>query len=147
MGRAWETGPGLWRLVISVGLPPTKDTADVDFTAYVAARQASLLDAAMLTGCSTTDTEKMVQTALLGCHVRWTKVKVVRDVDAYVQRTLFNAIKKSRKRRWWAEFSTRGAVFDVSQSRRRWAIPKPFSCSVTHSQDSVQYWYFATTYT
>lgn len=95
-----------------MGRTQIDDTADNDFTAYVSARQASLVRAAVLAGCSSTEAEDMVQTALLSCYVRWRSIQAARDPNAYVHRVLFNTIKKSKKRRWWGEVPTAATTAD-----------------------------------
>ncbi|GAA0608354.1 SigE family RNA polymerase sigma factor [Kribbella sandramycini] len=78
-------------------------TDDSDFTAYVAARWGALVRAAMLLGCSDPEAEDLVQTVLERCLVKWAKVRVAEDRDAYVHRILVNTFISSRRRRWSGE--------------------------------------------
>jgi RNA polymerase sigma-70 factor (sigma-E family) len=79
---------------------------DDDYTAYVNARWASLVRAAVLLGCSRPDAEDIVQATLVRCYVSWTKVHAASDRNAYVYRILVNTLTSSRRRRWWAERPT-----------------------------------------
>ena len=76
---------------------------DQDYAAYVAARWAGLVRAAVLLGCSRTDAEDLVQTALVRCYQAWWRVQRANDPDAYVYRVLLNCLASSRRRRWWGE--------------------------------------------
>lgn len=76
---------------------------DEDYAAYVAARWAGLVRAAVLLGCSRTDAEDLVQTALVRCYRVWWRVQRANDPDAYVYRVLLNCLASSRRRRWWGE--------------------------------------------
>lgn len=79
---------------------------DEDYSAYVSARWAALVRAAVLLGCSPADAEDIVQTTLVRCYVSWGKVSGAADRDAYVYRMLVNAQTTSRRRRWWSERPT-----------------------------------------
>jgi len=74
-----------------------------DYAAYVAARWAGLVRAAVLLDCSRTDAEDLVQTALVRCYQAWWRVQRAHDPDAYVYRVLLNCLASSRRRRWWGE--------------------------------------------
>lgn len=79
---------------------------DEDYAAYVNARWAGLVRAAVLLGCSRPDAEDTVQATLVRCYVSWSKVQGATDRDAYVYRMLVNTLTTSRRRRWWAERPT-----------------------------------------
>ena len=79
---------------------------DQDYAAYVAARWAGLVRAAVLLGCSRADAEDLVQTALVRCYGAWSRVQRADDPDAYVYRVLLNCLASSRRRRWWGERPT-----------------------------------------
>ena len=79
---------------------------DDDFSTYVAARWGRLVRSAVLLGCTPTDAEDLVQTALVRCLVQWRKVQRAGDRDAYVHRVLINAFVSSRRRRWTGERPT-----------------------------------------
>ncbi len=81
-------------------------TDDEDFSAFVAARWASLVRVGVYLGCSPAEAEDLVQTTLLGCYRAWPRVRRADRVDAYVHRSLVNALAKSRRRRWRDEVAT-----------------------------------------
>jgi RNA polymerase sigma-70 factor (sigma-E family) len=76
---------------------------DEDFTAFVAARWANLVRAAIMLGCSHAEAEDVTQTALARCYVSWGRVTSADKPDAYVYRVLINCWAKSRRRRWHTE--------------------------------------------
>jgi RNA polymerase sigma-70 factor (sigma-E family) len=77
--------------------------ADEDFSDYVAARWGSLVRAAVLLGCSAVEAEDLVQGTLERCLLKWDKVRVAEDRNAYVHRVLINQFISSRRRRWTGE--------------------------------------------
>jgi RNA polymerase sigma-70 factor (sigma-E family) len=77
-----------------------------DFSEYVAARWPSLVRSAVLLGCSHPEAEDLVQTALERCLMKWGKVQVADDRDAYVHRVLINSFISGRRRRWTGEKPT-----------------------------------------
>jgi len=79
---------------------------DEDFSAYVDARGMTLVRSAVLMGCSLSDAEDLVQTALMRCYASWDKVVAARDSDAYVFRVLLNCRATGRRRRWSGETPT-----------------------------------------
>jgi RNA polymerase sigma-70 factor (sigma-E family) len=74
-----------------------------DYQAFVDARYARLVRAAILFGCSAQDAEDAVQEALIRCYGAWGRVSTADDRDAYVYRVLVNGITRSRRRRWRGE--------------------------------------------
>lgn len=74
-----------------------------EFSEFVAARWSRLVRAAVLLGCSPSEAEDVVQTALVRCLVHWRKVQRADDRDAYVHRVLVNTFTSSRRRRWSGE--------------------------------------------
>ncbi len=78
-------------------------TVNHDFSDYVAARWTRLVRAAVLLGCSESEAEDLVQTALERCLMKWRKVQRADDRDAYVHRVLVNTLISSRRRRWTGE--------------------------------------------
>lgn len=76
---------------------------DDDFSDYVAARWGSLVRAAVLLGCSSVEAEDLVQGTLERCLVKWDRVRVAEDRNAYVHRVLINQFISSRRRRWTGE--------------------------------------------
>ena len=76
---------------------------DEDFSAYVAARSVTLLRSAVLLGCSLQDAEDLVQTTLMRCYPKWSRIRRARDVDAYVYRAMFNSNATRLRRRWRGE--------------------------------------------
>lgn len=77
-----------------------------EFTEYVAATWPRLVRSAILLGCSPTEAEDVVQTALTKCLVHWSRVRKADDRDAYVYTVLVNTFTSSRQRRWWGERPT-----------------------------------------
>lgn len=76
---------------------------DADFSEFVAARWAGLVRSAVLLGCSLPEAEDLVQTALERCLLKWEKVRVAEDRNAYVHRVLINQFISARRRRWTGE--------------------------------------------
>ena len=81
-------------------------TENTDFSEYVAARWPRLVRSAVLLGCSPTEAEDVVQSALVRCLLHWRKVQRADDRDAYVHRILINTFTSSRRRRWQGEHAT-----------------------------------------
>lgn len=80
--------------------------ADEDFTAYVVAHWPRLVRSAVLLGCTPTEAEDVVQSALERCLRRWGRVAAADDRDAYVHRVLINTFTSARRRRWTGERPT-----------------------------------------
>ena len=74
-----------------------------DYKAFVDARYARLVRAAVLFGCRAQDAEDAVQDALIRCYGAWGRVSAADDRDAYVYRVLVNGITRSRRRKWHGE--------------------------------------------
>lgn len=81
-------------------------TDDEDFSAFVAARWASLVRVGVYLGCSPAEAEDLVQTTLLRCYRAWPRIRRADRVDAYVHRTLVNTLAKTRRRLWRGEIPT-----------------------------------------
>jgi len=74
-----------------------------DYRAFVEARYARLVRAAVLFGSGEQDAEDAVQETLIRCYSSWGRVSAANDRDAYVYRVLVNGISRSRRRRWRGE--------------------------------------------
>ena len=74
-----------------------------DYRAFVDARYARLVRAAILFGSGEQDAEDAVQEALIRCYGAWGRVSAAEDRDAYVYRVLVNGITRSRRRKWHGE--------------------------------------------
>jgi RNA polymerase sigma-70 factor (sigma-E family) len=74
-----------------------------DYKAFVDARYARLVRAAILFGTRHQDAEDAVQEALIRCYSAWGRVSAADDRDAYVYRVLVNGIARSRRRKWRGE--------------------------------------------
>ncbi|MFC6345030.1 SigE family RNA polymerase sigma factor [Nocardioides hankookensis] len=74
-----------------------------DYRAFIDARYARLVRAAILFGCREQDAEDAVQEALIRCYTAWGRVSAADDRDAYVYRVLVNGITRGRRRRWRGE--------------------------------------------
>lgn len=79
---------------------------DDDFSAYAAARWATLVRSSVFLGCTLEEAHDLVQTTLLRCYTAWRRVQRADDRDAYVYRILLNCHRDSRRRRWWGERPT-----------------------------------------
>jgi RNA polymerase sigma-70 factor (sigma-E family) len=74
-----------------------------EFTEYVTARWPTLVRSAVLLGCTPSEAEDLVQSALERCLLKWNRVRAAEDRDAYVHRVLINCFRSSRRRRWHGE--------------------------------------------
>lgn len=93
---------------------------DEDFSAFVESRWGRLVRSAVLLGCTSTDAEDIVQSALIRCLVHWPKVRDADDPDAYVHRVLINTFTSTRRRKWIREravtvFPERGSPDQTDQ--------------------------------
>lgn len=77
-----------------------------DFEDYVQARWPRLVRAAVLLGCTVPEAEDVVQSALVKCMPRWTKILEASDIDAYVHKVVINTFLTARQRRWNSEVPT-----------------------------------------
>ena len=57
-----------------------------EFTEYVTARWPTLVRSAVLLGCTPSEAEDLVQSALERCLLKWNRVRAAEDRDAYVHR-------------------------------------------------------------
>ena len=76
------------------------DDRDAEFSAYMAARQPSLLRTAYLLTGDRHTAEDLVQTALAKLYLSWDKVKQREHVDGYVRRILINENNSLWRRPW-----------------------------------------------
>jgi RNA polymerase sigma-70 factor (sigma-E family) len=77
-----------------------RDDRDVDFAAYLAARQASLLRTAYLLTGNRHDAEDLVQIAFAKLYLSWDKVRDQGSMDGYVRRILLNEHNSLWRRAW-----------------------------------------------
>src|SRR4051812_29996101 len=73
---------------------------DAEFSAYMAARQPSLLRTAYLLTGDRHTAEDLVQTALAKLYLSWDKVQQREHVDGYVRRILVNENNSLWRRPW-----------------------------------------------
>ena len=73
---------------------------DADFTAYLQARQGSLLRTAYLLSGDRHQAEDLVQTAFAKLYLAWDRVRDRESVDAYVRRILVNEHNSLWRRAW-----------------------------------------------
>lgn len=73
---------------------------DADFTAYLQARQASLLRTAYLLTGDRHQAEDLVQTSFAKLYLSWDKVRDRESVDAYARRILVNEHNSLWRRAW-----------------------------------------------
>ncbi len=76
---------------------------DAEFSAYVAARRATLRRTAYLLCGDSHRAEDLVQTTLMKLYVAWPKVRDDDRVDAYARRVLVNAHVDETRRPWRRE--------------------------------------------
>lgn len=76
------------------------------YAEFAAAQWMRLVRAAVLLGAGVHEAEDLAQTTLLRCHLAWDRVQGAANRDAYVSRILLNALRASRRRRWWGEQPT-----------------------------------------
>lgn len=84
------------------GLWGVRNGLEADFDAYVQARYAGLLRAALVLCRDRHSAEDLVQTALMRAHRSWRRVREADDPDAYVHRILINASRSWFRRSWHA---------------------------------------------
>lgn len=75
---------------------------EADFDAYVQARYAGLLRAALVLCRDRDSAEDLVQTTLVRAHRVWSRVQAADEPDAYVHRILVNASRSWFRRSWHA---------------------------------------------
>ncbi|MEO9326203.1 SigE family RNA polymerase sigma factor [Nocardioides sp. C4-1] len=76
---------------------------DTDYATYVRESWDALVRSAVFLGCGLHEAEDLVQTVLVRCYTAWTTVAAADNRDAYVYRMLINALRDSKRRRWWGE--------------------------------------------
>jgi RNA polymerase sigma-70 factor (sigma-E family) len=89
-GRARGVSPGAG----------VRSARDVEFSEYMAARQASLLRTAYLLTGDRHTAEDLVQTALAKLYLSWDRVQNHESVDGYVRRILVNEHNSLWRRAW-----------------------------------------------
>jgi RNA polymerase sigma-70 factor (sigma-E family) len=77
-----------------------------DFEDWVAAHGQRLLRTAWLLTGDRSLAEDLVQSALLRCWPRWTRIRRMDNVDAYVGKVMLSVYLSSQRRRWHAEQPT-----------------------------------------
>jgi RNA polymerase sigma-70 factor (sigma-E family) len=98
-------------------------TDEEEFTEMVNSRWATLVRAAMLLGCRSTEAEDIVQAALTRCYQSWRQVRKAESTEAYVHRVLVNTFIDRTRRRSYGELpvaeprpyaaTSRGADIDL----------------------------------
>jgi RNA polymerase sigma-70 factor (sigma-E family) len=95
-----------------VGVPADRvSDVDEEFSLFVAERWPTLIRAARLIGCSPSEAEDVVQSALVKCYVSWSRVRRADDRDAYAYRVLLNTHRSARRR-----MSSRETPADLTQA-------------------------------
>jgi RNA polymerase sigma-70 factor (sigma-E family) len=90
-----------------VGMGDRTTRRDAEFSAYLAARQASLLRTAYLLTGDRHQAEDLVQTAFAKLYLAWDRVLERESVDGYVRRILVNENASLWRRAWRRrEFAT-----------------------------------------
>jgi RNA polymerase sigma-70 factor (sigma-E family) len=75
-------------------------TRDEEFTAYMAARQPSLMRTAYLLTGDRHQAEDLVQTSLAKLYLAWDRVRDRESIDGYVRRILVNENNSVWRRAW-----------------------------------------------
>jgi RNA polymerase sigma-70 factor (sigma-E family) len=76
-------------------------TQEAEYADYVRGHWRDLVRAAVFLGAGVHDAEDLAQTTLVRCHAGWERVSGADNRDAYVYRMLLNALRDSRRTRWW----------------------------------------------
>jgi RNA polymerase sigma-70 factor (sigma-E family) len=98
----WEVQPmhALAGTGVTMADPDALTARDADFSAYMHARQASLMRTAYLLTGDRHTAEDLVQTAFAKLYLAWDKVQTRESVDAYVRRILVNEHNSLWRRAW-----------------------------------------------
>ena len=83
-------------------------TTEQDFVEFVAARWGSLYRLAYLLTASPPAAEDLLQTTLEKAYVSWARIRRMEYPEAYVRRTLANAVVSSSRRAWLREVPSEG---------------------------------------
>jgi RNA polymerase sigma-70 factor (sigma-E family) len=92
----------------------SRDARDAEFTAYMAARQPSLLRTAYLLTGDRHAAEDLVQVALGKLYLSWDKVQRRELIDGYVRRILVNEHNSLWRRAWKRNETTTSELPDQS---------------------------------
>lgn len=76
-------------------------TAESAYAEYVAEHWQPLVRAAVFLGASPHEAEDLAQSTLVTCYRQWDRVTAADNRDGYVYRMLLNALRDSRRSRWW----------------------------------------------
>jgi RNA polymerase sigma-70 factor (sigma-E family) len=76
------------------------ETRDADFTAYLHARQPSLLRTAYLLTGDRASAEDLLQTSLAKLYLAWDRVQRRESVDGYLRRIMVNELNGQWRRPW-----------------------------------------------
>lgn len=92
---------------------------DADFSAYMQARQASLMRTAYLLSGDRHTAEDLMQTAFARLYLSWDKVRDPGSIDGYVRRILVNEHNSLWRRAWKRRELTLESVQGKARSIRR----------------------------
>jgi RNA polymerase sigma-70 factor (sigma-E family) len=98
----WEEDPmhALTGAGVTMAGQSREERRDAEFSAYMQARQPSLLRTAYLLSGDRHTAEDLVQTALAKLYLSWDKVQSRDSVDGYVRRILVNENNSLWRRGW-----------------------------------------------
>ncbi len=123
---------------------------DEDFADYVRSAWDGLVRSAVFLGCSLAEAEDLTQTTLVRCYTAWHRVEAADDRAAYVYKMLLNALRDSRRRRWWGERPTEhlpeagdDAVDDMAAVDTADAVHRALADLTPPNRDVVVLRYFA----
>jgi len=83
-----------------MGATTQRADRDADFSAYLAARQPTLLRTAYLLTGSRADAEDLLQTSMAKLYLAWDRVREREAVDAYARRIMVNEHNSLWRRAW-----------------------------------------------
>ena len=79
---------------------------ETSYADYARDQWPALVRAAVFLGADPHEAEELAQTTLVRCYQAWDKVSAADNRDAYVYRMLLNALRDSRRTRWWRSRSS-----------------------------------------
>lgn len=122
---------------------------DEEYADYVRGAWDGLVRSAVFLGCSLAEAEDLAQTTLVRCYTAWDRVGAADDRAGYVYTMLVNALRDSKRRRWWGERPTEhlpepgDAVDDMAAVDTADAVHRALDALTAPNRDVVVLRYFA----
>lgn len=85
---------------------------EAEYTAYVERAWPTLVRTAVFLGAAPHEAEDLAQATLVRCYTAWERVAGADNPDGYVYRMLLNALRDSRRTRWWRDRASTGGTID-----------------------------------